>query len=138
MRQVVEEARPCVGLSEWTSDTATFLDRLDGIDGVESLVKKREEGFEESVFYLTGCIVLLQAWRGQVVLRVAGDRRGAAKIEIRLKQLLPEADERERVQLTFLYWSNVKGFANPSEAPSQGATLARDSWQLSVRDPGRA
>jgi len=76
MHQVVEEARPWVGLSEWTSDTATFLDRLDGIDGVESLVKKREEGFEESVFYLTGCIVLLQVWRGQVVLRVAGDRKG--------------------------------------------------------------
>lgn len=107
MRLVVEEARPWVGVSGWTADTTEF-DRLEEF-GARPLLRKKEHGLEACIFYFEGSLALLQAWRGEVLLRIAGDEASSGVVEALAKKLLPEADDDGRVRLTFWYWSNVRG-----------------------------
>ena len=111
VRQLIEEGRSWVTVSEWTSDETSFLDRLDHMAGVEPVITKNEASFAASVFYLGGCLVLLQVSLGHVLLRVAGDEQDAREVEARVKEILPQADEHARVRLTFWYWSNMNGVA---------------------------
>lgn len=110
MRQLVEELRPWVGVAGWTSDTTEFLGRLEEV-GARPLVRKKDQGLEACVFYFEGSLALLQAWRGEVLLRVGGDEASSCVVEALVKRLLPEANDDGRVRLTFWYWSNVRGHA---------------------------
>ena len=112
MRRVIEEARHAfVAAKDWTTDQKGFLGRLKDVSGVEPVVQKTEADAEASVFYFGGALVYLQEWRGQVDLRVAGSRDEAVAIEAKVKDLLPEATLKTRVQVNFWYWASMRGFA---------------------------
>lgn len=112
MRRVVEEARhEWVGVKEWATDERGFLERLEGVEDLSPVICKQESDLEASVFYLKDVLGYLQLSRGQVVLRVAGSQEAAEGVEDRIKELLPEAALRSRVQVSFWYWANRRGFA---------------------------
>jgi hypothetical protein len=112
MRRLIEEGlERSIVTFEWPTDSKDFLDRLDDIDEIEPVTRKRDSKYESTVFYLKGCLVLLQLLRGEISLFVGGDERAAKEIERMVKEVVPEADERSRARISFWYWAASSGFA---------------------------
>lgn len=99
--------------TEWVTDRPSFLDRLDRLDGLEMVVTKTDgpDTIEAAIFYLEGCLTLLQTWRNKVFLYMAGDHERCRAVEQKLMKILPPAELGPRVPINFWYWTHHHGFA---------------------------